>query len=63
MPPNVFTPEIRERFFEVLEDTCSPKTAAAACGISRQTAFYHKGNDPEFRARWEKAIEVALPAS
>ncbi len=62
MPPNVFTPELRERFFEVLEDTCSPKTAAAACGISRQTAFYHKGNDPEFRARWEKAIEVALDA-
>ena len=35
---------------------------AAAAGISRQTAFYHKANDIEFRTRWEKAIEVALDA-
>lgn len=62
MFPNSFTPERREVFFQVLEDTCSPKQAAAAAGISRQTAFYHKANDPEFRSRWEKAIEVALDA-
>lgn len=60
--PNTFTPERREVFFQVLEDTCSPKQAAAAAGVSRATAFYHKANDPEFRARWEKAIEVALDA-
>lgn len=60
--PNTFTPERREVFFQVLEDTCSPKQAAAAAGISRQTAFYHKANDSEFRARWEKAIDVALDA-
>ena len=60
--PNTFTPERRELFFQVLEDTCSPKQAAAAAGISRQTAFYHKANDIEFRTRWEKAIEVALDA-
>lgn len=58
--PNSFTPERREVFFQVLEDTCSPKQAAAAAGISRQTAFYHKANDVEFRTRWEKAVEVAL---
>lgn len=62
MPPNTFTPERQELFFQVLEDTCSPKQAAAAAGISRQTAFYHKANDPEFRSRWEKAVEVALDA-
>lgn len=62
MIPNIFTPERREVFFQVLEDTCSPKQAAAAAGISRQTAFYHKANDPEFRSRWDKAIEVALDA-
>lgn len=62
MPPNSFTPELRELFFQVLEETCSPKTAAEACGISRQTAFYHKANDIEFRTRWEKAINVALDA-
>lgn len=60
MIPNIFTPERREVFFQVLEDTCSPKQAAAAAGISRQTAFYHKANDVDFRTRWEKAIEVAL---
>ena len=60
MIPNIFTPERREVFFQVLEDTCSPKQAATAAGITRQTAFYHKANDPDFRSRWEKAIEVAL---
>lgn len=60
--PNTFTLERREVFFQVLEDTCSPKQAAAASGVSRATAFYHKANDPEFRARWEKSIEVALDA-
>lgn len=60
--PNTFTPERREVFFQVLEDTCSPKQAAAASGVSRATAFYHKANDPAFRSRWEKAIEVALDA-
>lgn len=62
MIPNIFTPERREVFFQVLEDTCSPKQAAAAAGISRQTAFYHKANDAAFRSRWEKSIEVALDA-
>jgi hypothetical protein len=62
MIPNIFTPERRELFFQVLEDTCSPKQAAAAAGISRQTAFYHKANDPEFRSRWDRALEVALDA-
>lgn len=60
--PNTFTPERRARFLEVLEETCSPKVAAAAVGITRSTAFYHKANDLEFRAAWEAAIEVALDA-
>lgn len=62
MSANKFTPELRELFFEVLEETCSPKTAAEACGITRRTAFYHKANDLEFRTRWEKSINVALDA-
>ncbi|MFT4253656.1 MAG: hypothetical protein QM608_14370 [Caulobacter sp.] len=62
MIPNSFTSERREVFFQVLEDTCSPKQAAAAAGISRNTAFYHKANDHEFRSRWDKAVEVALDA-
>jgi hypothetical protein len=55
-----FTPRARELFLQVLEDTCSPKQAAAACGISRRLAFEYKQNDAEFRSRWDKAVEVAL---
>lgn len=60
--PNTFTLERRGVFFQVLEDTCSPKQAAAAAGVSRATAFYHKVNDPAFRSRWEKAMDIALDA-
>ncbi|HBC24994.1 MAG TPA: hypothetical protein DC052_16075 [Pseudomonas sp.] len=57
-----FTPEVQEVFFQILEDTASPKQAAAACGISRRLAFEYKKNDLEFRRRWEEAIEVAMDA-
>ena len=58
--PNTFTPERKAIFLAVLEDTASPKAAAAAAGIVRSTAFYHKANDLEFRTQWEAAVEVAL---
>lgn len=57
-----FTRAAQDLFIQVLEDTCSPKQAAAAVGISRRLAFDYKQKDAEFRARWEKAIEVALDA-
>ena len=58
--PNTFTPERKAIFLAVLEDTASPKAAAAAAGIVRSTASYHKANDLEFRTQWEAAVEVAL---
>ncbi|WP_312517857.1 hypothetical protein [Stutzerimonas nitrititolerans] len=57
-----FTPEVQEVFLQILEDTASPKQAAAACGISRGLAFEYKKNDLEFRRRWEQAIDVAMDA-
>jgi len=57
-----FTRAAQDLFIQVLEDTCSPKDAAAAVGISRRLAFDYKQKDTEFRARWEKALEVALDA-
>lgn len=57
-----FTRAAQDLFIQVLEDTCSPKQAAAAVGISRRLAFDYKQKDAEFRTRWEKAIEVALDA-
>jgi len=62
MTTNTFTLERREVFFQVLEDTCSPKQAAQAAGISKQAAYYHRANDAEFRARWDKAVDIALDA-
>ncbi len=58
--PNTFTPERKAILLAVLEDTASPKAAAAAAGIVRSTALYHKANDMEFRTQWEAAVEVEL---
>ncbi|KCB21870.1 hypothetical protein ACLQ8Z_09710 [Bordetella hinzii] len=57
-----FTAKVQDKFIQVLEDTCSPKQAAQACGISRRLAFEYKQKDTAFRAKWEQAIEVALDA-
>jgi uncharacterized NAD(P)/FAD-binding protein YdhS len=62
MAAKKFTPEVQELFLQVLEDTASPKQAAQVCGISRRLAFEYKKEDPEFRSRWEKSVEVALDA-
>ena len=55
-----FTPALRERFFEVLEQTCSPKRAAESCGITPHAARYHKKKDLEFSRRWDQCIELGL---
>lgn len=58
--PGKFTPALRERFFEVLEQTCSPKRAAEACSITPHAARYHKKKDLEFSRRWDQCIELGL---
>lgn len=60
MTTNTFTPELKALFLQVLGDTCSPKAAASTVGVSRQTCYYHRDNDLEFRAEWDKRIERAL---
>lgn len=62
MNANSFTPALKAVFLQVLADTCSAKTAAAAAGVSRQTCYYHRENDLEFRAAWDRCIETALDA-
>ena len=57
--PNKFTPELRELFFQVLEDTCSPKRAAEACGIHPSAARYHR-KDLEFSRRWDECIRHGM---
>ncbi|MDQ3288250.1 MAG: hypothetical protein M3Q42_08295 [Pseudomonadota bacterium] len=61
-PLTKFTPQVKERFLEVLEDTCTVKTACEAVGISRNLAYNHKKADLEFSHAWNAAIERALDA-
>jgi hypothetical protein len=50
----------RSPFIKAL-GTCGNITwAATAAGISRQTAYEHKGNDPQFSAAWDEAIDLAV---
>jgi hypothetical protein len=62
MATKKFNKALQDRFIQTLEDTCSPKDAAAAVGISRRLAFDYKAKNATFKARWDRAIEVALDA-
>ncbi len=61
-PLTKFTPQAKERFLEVLEDTCTVKTACEAVGISRNLAYNHRKADLEFSRAWDAAIDRALDA-
>lgn len=58
--PLLFTPDKKQLFLELLEETCSPKRAAEAVGISRKTAHHHKRQDLQFAKDWDAAIERGL---
>lgn len=55
-----FHPHLKERFLEVLEETCSVQDAAAAVGIARRTAYYQRKVDLEFAKRWDESLNRAL---
>jgi hypothetical protein len=61
-PLTKFTLQAKERFLEVLEDTCTVKTACEAVGISRNLAYTHRKEDLAFKRDWDAAIERALDA-
>ena len=56
----LFDADIKERFLKVLEETCSVKDAAAACGMSRRVAYQHRKTDLEFAKRWDESLNYAL---
>lgn len=61
MSPSLRTsPDLRRLFLETLEETCSVKHAAEACGIARSVAYYHRSADLEFAREWDAAVERAL---
>ena len=55
-----FNAELKERFLEVLEETCSVLDAALAVGVARRTAYYQRSVDLEFAKRWDDALNRSL---
>lgn len=60
LPTTKFTPQVKAKFLEVLEDTCTVKSACLAVGISRNLAYIHRKQDLGFAQDWDQAIERAL---
>lgn len=54
------TPEKLTAFCAALAETCNVGRACAAVGISRQTAYEWREDDPEFAARWKRAMGAGL---
>lgn len=54
-----WTPALKRRFCEAIAAGASPTKAAGALDLSRQSAYYQRGIDPEFAADWAEALEEA----
>lgn len=52
-----FTPEVRQRFLQELQETTSVRAAADACGLSADMLRMHKRLDPDFSSEWEAALD------
>ena len=61
-PRMKLTPEKLTAFCAALAETCNVGKACAAVGISRQTAYEWRENDPDFEARWDQAKRVGVTA-
>ncbi len=56
------TPEKLTAFCAALAETCQVGKACRAVGISRQTAYGWRDDDPEFAAMWDRALKVGVTA-
>lgn len=52
-----FSAAAQARFCAVLSQQCVVGRACDAVGISRQTAYHHRANNPDFAKAWDDAIE------
>jgi hypothetical protein len=52
----------RWAFLGMLARSASVSTACTAAGVSRDTAYRHRGRFPRFRAKWDEALEVSVDA-
>jgi hypothetical protein len=53
-------PGWKDRFIHALALIPNVAAACRAAGVSRQTAYKHKGEDPEFGAAWATALEESV---
>lgn len=56
------TPEKEQILLDMLATGKSVYKAASAAGIARSTAYEWRDTDPEFKARWEEALEAGIDA-
>lgn len=56
------TAKKREEFLEALEETGNVSASAKAIGLSRVRMYEIRHEDPEFKARWDEAVEVGVDA-
>lgn len=54
------TPEKEHAFLAVLAETGNVTKSAAAIGCGRSAVYEWYRNDPDFAARWDRAIKVAV---
>ncbi len=47
-------------FLESLRETPNVSLACASCGISRQQAYRVRGDDPQFAALWQEALDKSV---
>lgn len=52
-----FSAVAQARFCAVLRQQCVVGKACDTVGISRQTAYHHRANNPDFAKAWDDAIE------
>lgn len=55
-----FTPEMKERFLELIEETPSVQRVAEIIGVPRRTIYHHKKTDLAFAKEWDAAIDRAM---
>jgi transposase-like protein len=56
------TAEKEQILLDMLSTGKSVYKAASAAGIARSTAYEWRDSDPEFKARWDEALEAGIDA-
>lgn len=56
------SPEKLTAFCAALTETCNIGKAAAAVGITRQTAYEWRSEMPDFATRWDAALKIGVTA-